>query len=69
MQAPAQRVVDDHSNVIATQEHATGASCRFEFQKRSQLFIRTHNERFRCRDARQQVRFIRVQAGKNALLD
>jgi hypothetical protein len=36
---------------------AASANRRFEFEKRSQLFIRTHNETlFRCRDARLQSR-------------
>jgi hypothetical protein len=37
-------VIEAPGNVIATQEHATGASRRFEFQKRSQLLICTNNE-------------------------
>jgi hypothetical protein len=38
------RVYDGAGNVIATHEHATGASRHFKFQKRSQLFICVHNE-------------------------
>jgi hypothetical protein len=38
-------------------QFASSANHRFEFQKRTQLFVRTHNETaFRRRDARQQSR-------------
>src|SRR6266516_6900154 len=41
-----------------------------QFQKLPSVFHRrAQRNAFRCRDARQQVRFIRVQATKNALLD
>jgi hypothetical protein len=39
-----------------SRQFAPSANRRFKFNKRSQLLIRTHNERFRRRDVRQRRR-------------
>jgi hypothetical protein len=40
----------------SSRQFAATSHLRFEFHKRSQLFIRVHNETFRRRDVRQQQR-------------